>query len=152
MAPRPVPLRRADGSTASALAVDDMEDIMTAAAAWDVAPIGVRSTRPTLRLVPTGPDAAHPAVRISRFGRLMLTVSAVVVLTVLAVTLLGLRAAGASIDHTVTVRPGQTLTEVAAVELPELPVPEGVAQIQLANDMNSSHVHAGQQLAIPVVG
>ncbi len=152
MAQRPVPLRRADGSTTSALAVDDMEDIMTAAAAWNVAPTGVRSTRPTLRLVPTGPDAARPAVRISRFGRLMLTVSAVVVVTVLAVTLLGLGAAGASIDHTVTVRPGQTLTELAAVELPQLPVPEGVAQIQLANDMNSSHVHAGQELAIPAVG
>jgi hypothetical protein len=127
---------------------------MTAAAAWDAALLDLQRSRPALHLVPTGAEAVagQPALRISRFGRLLLTIAAVVIVTILTVTLLGLRPAGASIDHRTTVQPGQTLSEVAAAELPQLPVAEGVAQIQLANDMNTSQVHAGQELAIPAIG
>ncbi len=144
----------AHGSTAPDLGRDETEDMMSAAAAWDGAPLGVRPSRPLLHLVPTGRDAsaAKPDLRISRFGRLLVTIAAVVVAAVLAVTLLGVAAAGASIDHTVTVRAGQTLSEVASAELPQLPVAEGVVNIQLANDLSTSQVHAGQELAIPAVG
>jgi LysM repeat protein len=47
------------------------------------------------------------------------------------------------------VQSGQTLSEIAATQLPDLPVAEAVAQIQLANDLASDQVHAGQTLRIP---
>ncbi|MDQ6716335.1 MAG: LysM peptidoglycan-binding domain-containing protein [Actinomycetota bacterium] len=149
---------------------------MSAALAWDVAPADVAfadvgpveafagdgqptwTGRPVLRLVPTGPQAgsatasARPGVRLSRLGRLVLTLAAVALLAALAGTLFGVGAADATIDHRVVVHSGQTLSQIAAVELPQLSVAEGVAQIQLANRMNTSQVHAGQELAIPTVG
>ena len=54
--------------------------------------------------------------------------------------------------HTVTVQAGQTLSAIAAHELPEMPVREGVARLQLANGLSSSEVHAGQVLQIPAHG
>jgi len=151
---RPAKQIPAHEGTAFVRGDDEKEDIMSAAAAWDVAPLEGARSQPVLRLVPSGPDVATsvPALRISRFGRLLATTSVVIVVTVLAVTLLGIAAAGASIDHTITVRVGQTLSEVASVELPQLSVAEGVAQIQLANDLSTSQVHAGQEIAIPAVG
>ena len=50
-----------------------------------------------------------------------------------------------------TVRSGQTLSEVAATQLPGLPVADAVARIQVANDLASDQVHAGQILLIPAV-
>jgi hypothetical protein len=41
---------------------------------------------------------------------------------------------------------------VAARELPQLPVADAVARIQVANDLASAQVHAGQSLLIPHVG
>jgi hypothetical protein len=58
-------------------------------------------------------------------------------------------AAGAQIDHATTVLAGQTLSEVAATQLPSLPIHNAVARIQLANGLNTSQVHAGQVLLIP---
>lgn len=60
-------------------------------------------------------------------------------------------AAPPEIDHATTVRAGQTLSEVAAAQLPSLPIPDAVARIQLVNGLNSSQVHAGQSLLIPVM-
>jgi hypothetical protein len=54
--------------------------------------------------------------------------------------------------RSVTVEGGQTMSAIAARELPDLPVPEGVARIQLANRLSSSDVHAGQVLRIPAGG
>jgi len=144
---------RAVAPTVPGPGVDEMEDIMSAAVAWEVAPLEVRPGRPALHLVSRGSSAvARPAVKVTRFGRLLITASAVAVVTLLALTILGVGAAGASIDHRITVGAGQTLSQVAAAELPQLPVSEGVAQIQLANQLNSSQVHAGQELAIPSPG
>ncbi len=70
---------------------------------------------------------------------------------VIAVVLLaagGTGATGAS-DRTVTVLPGQTLSHVAVRELPSLPLGTAVAELQLANRLNTTHVHAGQVLRIP---
>ncbi len=145
---------------------------MSAAVAWDVAPLEpasdgypiVRSRRPALRLVPTGVGATgvgatgsglvagRARLRISRFGRVLVSLIGVALLTLLAVAVFGVGAAGATIERTVTVQPGQTLSEVAATELPQLSIAEGVAQIQLANAMNTSQVRAGQRLAIPTIG
>lgn len=130
---------------------------MSAAAAWPVAPavdrVGGPARRPELRLVPTGRAARRPAapLRITRFGRLILLGAAVTLAVVVAVGVLGAGSASATIDHSVTVAPGQTLSQVAAHELPQLPVDEAAAQIQLVNGLSSSQVHAGQQLAIPAL-
>jgi len=130
---------------------------MSAAAVLDTVPAvsgpGVRRLdgRADLRLVGSrsAPSAAHPRLRVTRFGRLLLTLGVLAVALMVAGSLLSAGSASATIDHTVTVSAGQTLSGIAAHELPQVSVPEGVAQIQLANDLSSSEVHAGQRIAIP---
>jgi LysM repeat protein len=111
-------------------------------------------TRPRLQLVPTGPDvqAGQGVVRLNRRGRLVRTVGAVALAGALGWTVTSAMAGAASSAHTVTVEAGQTLSAVAARELPDLPAREGVARLQLANGLSSSDVHAGQVLQIPAVG
>lgn len=58
-------------------------------------------------------------------------------------------AASARPATTVTVVWGDTLSQVAARELPTLPIAEGVARIQLANRLNTTAISAGQTLVIP---
>ena len=92
-------------------------------------------------------------MRISRRGRLARSAAAVLVAAALAWTGVTAVTAGATVpQHTVTVDAGQTLSSIAARELPDLPVREGVAQIQLANGLSSSDVHVGQILQIPAIG
>ena len=107
-----------------------------------------------LRLVPEGAGTGSSrqlgsSARLTRAGRL---VRAGVVAGV-AVAALGLGAGAvqalAAGDYQVTVQPGQTLWQLAAHELPQLPTPEAVARIRLANGLNSAEVHAGQVLQIP---
>ncbi len=127
---------------------------MSAAAVRHTAPTVDRPTRPDLRLVPTGAalEATRPALRISRFGRVLCTLGILLVVVALGATLLGAGSANASIDHTVRVHAGQTLSQLAVRELPQVTVAEGVAQIQLANGLSTSQVHAGQELRIPAIG
>ncbi|WP_406830246.1 LysM peptidoglycan-binding domain-containing protein [Pedococcus sp. KACC 23699] len=132
---------------------------MSAAVAWDVATapvrMPVRPVRPQLVSVPTGEDVViRPAapVRLTRAGRLAVTSTVALLGVVLATSLLSGGAEAAVIDHSTTVQAGQTLSEVAAAQLPQLPIAEGVARIQLANDLAGSDVHAGQSLLIPAVG
>ncbi len=130
---------------------------MSAAAVWDAVP-AVSGSRAGLghadgrhlSLVPrSAPSSSRPPLRLTRFGRLLVTLAVLAVALMVAVTVVGARSAAATIDHTVTVTAGQTLSGVAARELPEVSIAEGVAQIQLANDLSSTEVHAGQRLAIP---
>jgi LysM repeat protein len=79
-----------------------------------------------------------------------LTVTAAV-LTLAALLATSVSAAAPEIDHATTVFAGQTLSEVAAAQLPGLAIDEAVAQIQLANGLNSLQVHAGQSLLIPTM-
>ena len=132
---------------------------MSAAVAWELAPapVGVptRPGRARLVSVPCGDAvAAGPAtrLRVTRAGWLVVTlaVSAAVV-AALVVALFPGGASGTVIDHSTTVQQGQTLSEVAARELPQLPVRDAVARIEVANDLSSSQVHAGQSLLIPAV-
>lgn len=132
---------------------------MSTAASWDAAPVTgrpagpARPARPELYLVPTGRDAMpKPTLRISRFGRLVGTVGLLLAAATLVLSLVGPPSSGVAVDRTVRVGAGQTLSEVAVRELPQLPVAEGVAQLQLANELSSSQVHAGQELKIPRVG
>lgn len=140
---------------------------MSAAVAWDVRTVParvpaspVRPSRPRLVLVPTGdavPARSAAPVRLTRAGRLAITLAVTVaVTTALLVALAGTGFGGSSVgpvvDHATTVQQGQTLSEIAAQQLPQLPVSQGVAQIQLANELSTPHVHAGQTLVIPRVG
>ena len=62
----------------------------------------------------------------------------------------GLPKAEPTLDsRVVVVQAGQTLSEIAVRELPDLPMGTAGAEIQIANKLNTSHVHAGQQLVIP---
>lgn len=120
-----------------------------------------RSTRPPLRLVRPGEHGpqrvsedvclkARRGVRITRRGRLVITLVATLAVATLAVALAtSVDAAAQHIDHATSVSAGQTLSGVASTQLPSLPVEDAVARIQLANRMNTSQVHAGQVLLIP---
>jgi outer membrane murein-binding lipoprotein Lpp len=132
---------------------------MSAAVAWDVAPaplrMPARPTRPQLVSVPTGEDVVvRPAapLHLTRAGRLAITLTVLVAAVVLAISLLSGGASATQIDHATTVESGQTLSEVAAAQLPQLPLADAVARIQVANDLAGSDVHAGQTLLIPAVG
>lgn len=131
---------------------------MSAALALDPVALPERPpapSRPRLRLVPTGADVEADAgsVRLSRRGRLVRTAGAIALVGALGWGVGTAMAAGAIAPvHTVTVDAGQTLSSIAARGLPEMPVREGVARLQLANGLSSSDVHAGQILQIPAHG
>ncbi|NMM24955.1 MAG: LysM peptidoglycan-binding domain-containing protein [Phycicoccus sp.] len=111
-----------------------------------------RTARTQLRLVGPGERAMVPTARLTRRGRLFITLVGSTAAMALAVGLASsVSAASPQIDHATTVFAGQTLSEVAAAQLPSLPISEAVAQIQLANDLNTSEVHAGQRLLIPAL-
>lgn len=143
---------------------------MSAATTWDhlaavpcSAPRSVPGTVPDggeparrrhLRLVPTGPEVqvAPRRSRLTRRGRLAVTLLVTAAVLTLAVTMAsGLGAPTGVAQPVVTVAPGQTLSEVAAAELPQLPVRDAVVQLQLANGLNSLQVHAGQVLVVPSI-
>jgi len=101
--------------------------------------------------LPTGdaiPEPALPPLRPTRRGRLALLTSALLLAAALGIALAtGTSASGA--DHAVTVRPGETLSEIAVREMSALPMREAVARIAIANDLPGPHVSAGQSLVIP---
>ncbi len=111
--------------------------------------------RPRLVLVPTGPEAARaaratqPPMRLTRFGRLVVALLVAAVVSVLGVGLAGQLASATGEPRTVTVRSGQTLSGIAARELPELSTSEGVVELQIANGLSTTAIHSGQQLVIP---
>ena len=123
---------------------------------WGASGVGQLTTgRPRLVLVPTGRGAvaaaraAAPAVRLTRFGRLVRTLLVAGVLALLGVGLAGQLASASGDARTVTVHAGQTLSGIAARELPDLSVADGVVELQVANSLSTSQIHAGQQLVIP---
>lgn len=125
------------------------------AVAWDPADLGCAGPsthrRPLLVVLPgggQGGSAATGGVRITRRGRLALVALVVALAAVLG--MVGLRGAGAAEPvRTVTVGAGQTLSEVAAAELPDLSISQGILAIQLANSLSTAQVSAGQELVIP---
>jgi hypothetical protein len=130
-----------------------MEDMMSAIA-WDPAEAGpahALPARPRLTLVQGGATAAPSGggLRLTRRGRLALLLMAALAVAA-SVVLFGIGGAGAATpEHTVTVHAGETLSEIAAAELPGMSISDGVVAIQLANDLNTAQVSAGQELVIP---
>lgn len=143
---------------------------MTALAAWESgasSPAAAPRTtgRPALRLVPTLPPDA-PRLRVTRRGRLVRAAVLVLLGAVVGLALWWSAGAGSAradadggagvgsravVVRVVEVLPGQTLSHIALAELPQLPVREGVARLQLANDLNTDQVRAGQRLRIPAI-
>lgn len=129
---------------------------MSAGAAGVFAPATARmplhTNGPRLRLVGSDERVWAPATRLTRRGRLVSALLAAVAVATLAVVLAtSVDAAAPQIDHATTVLSGQTLSEVAATQLPSVPIHNAVAWIQLANGLSSSQVHAGQSLLIPAL-
>ena len=106
-----------------------------------------------LVLVPTGAGAGDTAgLRLTRRGRfvlaaLLLGLAAVVGLVVLP----GAGSSGSTTAPTriVTVLPGQTLSEIAARELPSLSAGQAMTAIRVANALNTTSISAGETLVIP---
>lgn len=126
------------------------------AVAWDPADLGFTGAsaprRPQLVVLPGGGQGGSAAsggsLRITRRGRLTLFGLALAAVTALGVN--GLAGAGAAEPLTVvTVAPGQTLSEIAATQLPDLSIGNGIVAIQVENELNSAQVSAGQRLVIP---
>lgn len=101
---------------------------------------------------PAAAPARPPAraLRVTRRGRLAISLGVSTVVLALVVVMSGLLPAGASAPERLhTVAPGQTLSQVAATMLPEVPLDRAIVQLQLANGLNTLQVQAGQQLVIP---
>jgi len=113
---------------------------------FPTAPASVR--RPRLVLVPQ--PAPEPKYRLTRRGRVVVAFLVAALLTVLALAVGGQLASAAGEPHTIRVEAGTTLSEIAARELPQLTIAEGVVELQLANNLPTSQVHAGQTLVVPV--
>jgi len=114
--------------------------------------------RAHLVLLPTGRDAvraarvaraSEPPLRLTRLGRLVVALLVAAAVAVFGVGLAGQLATAGSAPRAVTVVSGDTLSEIAARELPGLPISDGIIEIQLANSLSTSQVHAGQTLLIP---
>ncbi len=91
---------------------------------------------------------AVPALHITRRGRLARTVAIAVTIAVLAVAaVMMVLPASAAIE--VKVQRGQTLSEIAATYLPDMPLDRAIVIVQLENNLNSTQIQTGQRLLIP---
>ncbi|HMT90763.1 MAG TPA: LysM peptidoglycan-binding domain-containing protein [Dermatophilaceae bacterium] len=143
---------------------------MSAIAAWELAPVPATSgaLRPARHLhvvsapdrVQEGRSGRHSArgaqgLRLTFAGQIVVAIVAALLVFALAVAVTRVTASSAAPvgpSATVTVERGQTLSQLASVHLPQLSIAEGVAQLRLANGLNSSNVEAGQRLVIPAIG
>lgn len=133
----------------SAIALHDLQDVQPAQAGR------TPRRRDHLRVVQPGECVEATGARpdqltLTRRGRLTITLTVATVLMLAVVAVMGMLPATASAGHTITVQPGQTLSQIAVTELPGVPMDRAIVQIQLANDMNTLQVQAGMELEIPL--
>jgi len=110
-------------------------------------------TTPTLARRRIGPAAetASSAFRLTRWGRLLCTLVLVAVLAAAAVAA-SARSGGASASTSpqrITIAQGQTLSGLAVIYLPDLPISQGVDAIRVANRLQNDRIIAGDTLIIP---
>ncbi len=122
------------------------------AVAWDPAEIGYAVGRPARRphlvVLPGGGSHEGDSARITRRGRLAVT--AMVLAALVGACTFGLSSAtAAGAPQVLTVQRGETLSEIAAAELPGMSIGEGILAIQLANRLSTAQISAGQTLVIP---
>lgn len=126
----------------------DMFPVAAGAGRRQAAP-AVRRPGGHLRVVAADERRVRPEpLRITRRGRLALTGTVALVL-VLAFASLVSALAPAGAATAVVVEPGMTLSQIAAEQLPELPLDRAVVDIQRANRLSTTHVAVGQELVIP---
>ncbi|UUZ45807.2 LysM peptidoglycan-binding domain-containing protein [Janibacter limosus] len=88
-----------------------------------------------------------PRTRLTRRGRPAIATS---VLAAASIAGASFALAGpAAAPQQITVEPGQTLSQIASSELVGVPTAEAVADIQVANGLSTTYIHAGQTLTIP---
>lgn len=88
-------------------------------------------------------------MRLTSFGRLVVSVLAAIVLALLLSTYAGSLASASGDAEEITVQAGQTLSEIAAKHLPDLSIRDAVVELQILNGLSTSHIHAGQTLRVP---
>lgn len=119
---------------------------------WDEVGVVESTPRRHLTLVPTGDEFAASGLQLTRRGRLAITL-VVLALAVIAAVVGVNRAfaapAAAAPLATVTVASGDTLSAIAAREMPGLPIREAVQRLQIANNLNSAAISAGASIVIP---
>lgn len=87
-------------------------------------------------------------LRLTRRGRLALTGMVAVLIALVAGSMVSMMGpAGAT--SAVVVEPGMTLTQIAAEQLPELPLSQAITDIQRANSLSTTSIAVGQELVIP---
>lgn len=120
-------------------------------------PWGAPHARPDrhLHAVPRRTTPAHQRrgrtgdpVRLTRRGRLVVTLSLLAAVAVTPPTVLAV-VAPAEAGTEVVVRSGQTLSELAALHLPQARRDLAIVQIQRANALSSNEIQVGQVLQIP---
>ncbi len=108
-----------------------------------------RGPRPRhLSVVPPSTRVRRAGVRLTRRGRAALGATAVATAATIGIVLAA-PAPALTVDHAVTVRPGQTLSQVAAEELPGMPLGQAVVELVELNDLPGVQVAAGQILQVP---
>ncbi|UFN46450.1 LysM peptidoglycan-binding domain-containing protein [Nocardioides okcheonensis] len=113
----------------------------------------------TLSLSPVftpAPARARSSVRLTRRGRLVVFLTALVVTLVVAVALaggaVGTDSAGEQVPtETITVAPGDTLWDIASGVAVDGDVRDAMTQIERLNALESASLSAGQKLRVPVV-
>ncbi|UJH71376.1 LysM peptidoglycan-binding domain-containing protein [Ornithinimicrobium sp. INDO-MA30-4] len=91
----------------------------------------------------------HGRMRLTRRGRLSITIASTVSAVVLAAGMVLSGGAANATTEEVVVQPGQTLSQIAAAELPDTRLDMAIVDIQLANNMSTDQVRSGQTLVIP---
>jgi nucleoid-associated protein YgaU len=110
------------------------------------------AARPRATVRPTGPSA-RDAVRLTARGRLVVAVLLAVLAVVALLAVTGPAGATASgsgaVAERVTVRPGETLWQIARRAAPGADPRATIARIQEMNALESSSVQAGRVLLVP---
>lgn len=140
----------------SAMMMEPLTTLEVEGARLDGRPVG----RPSLVLLQGGAAAVpaavtEPPMRLTRFGRLVLSAVVAAAIVMLALLFNGgaADAKGVPADAPrVTVMQGQTLSEIAATHLPQVDLNNAIVELQIANGLSSDQVHAGQSLVIPQLG
>jgi hypothetical protein len=124
------------------------ESVAGASAAPGVAPVA----RPRLVSVPTGAAVPTPPlgrIRLTRAGRLVVTLGVALVLAMLAGWAVVAPSGAPEPGSVVTVRAGQTLSGIVSAALPGVDQSVAIAEVRELNDLASSQVQAGQVLVLP---
>jgi hypothetical protein len=108
--------------------------------------------RPRLVSVPTGSAVPTPPlgrIRLTRAGRLVLTLGVALVVAMLAGWALVAPSGSPEPGSVVTVQAGQTLSGIVSATLPGVDPSVAMAEVRELNDLANSQVQAGQVLVLP---